>query len=132
MSHAELVAASNFSFLRGASHAHDLVAQAVALGCAGIGIADRNTVAGVVRAYSALNQIKEKHREETGGELPFRLAVGARLVFEDGAPDVVAYPANRNGWGRLCRLLTTATCAGQKVSVDLRSTISSTTRTTCC
>ncbi len=114
MSHAELVAASNFSFLRGASHAHDLVAQAIALGCEGIGIADRNTVAGVVRAYSALNQIKENHREETGAELPFKLAVGARLVFEDGAPDVVAYPANRDGWGRLCRLLTTGNLRGAK------------------
>ncbi|MCO5158653.1 MAG: error-prone DNA polymerase [Aquamicrobium sp.] len=114
MSHAELVAASNFSFLRGASHAHDLVAQAIALGCEGIGIADRNTVAGVVRAYSALNQIKEKHREETDGDIPFRLAVGARLVFEDGAPDVVAYPANRDGWGRLCRLLTVGNLRGTK------------------
>ncbi|MEC7934510.1 MAG: hypothetical protein VX218_19795, partial [Pseudomonadota bacterium] len=46
---AELVAATNFSFLRGASHASDMVARAMALGLAGIGIADRNSVAGVVR-----------------------------------------------------------------------------------
>ena len=114
MSYAELVTASNFSFLRGASHARDLVMQAIALGCEGIGLADRNTVAGVVRAYSALNQMQEKCREETGQTLPFKLAVGARLVFEDGAPDVVAYPANRAGWGRLCRLLTKGNLRGVK------------------
>ena len=48
--YAELAAATNFSFLRGASHAHEMVARAMALGHAGIGIADRNTMAGVVRA----------------------------------------------------------------------------------
>ena len=51
---AELVAATNYSFLRGASHPADMVAQALALGMAGIGIADRNSVAGVVRgSYDA-------------------------------------------------------------------------------
>ena len=51
---AELVAATNFSFLRGASHPSDLVARALELGHTGVGIADRNSVAGVVRAYAAL------------------------------------------------------------------------------
>ena len=114
MSHAELVAASNFSFLHGASHARELVAQAIALGCDGIGLADRNTVAGVVRAYTALKQAQESHLAETGRPLAFRLAVGARLVFEDGTPDVVAYPASRDGWGRLCRLLTKGNLRGTK------------------
>ena len=50
-SYAELVTASNFSFLRGASHPQDLVKRAAELGLNGIGVADRNTVAGVVRAY---------------------------------------------------------------------------------
>ncbi len=100
---AELVAASNFSFLRGASQAAGLVGQAIALGLGGIGIADRNTVAGVVRAHAAIK------REREDGALPatFRLAVGARLVFADDTPDLVAYPATRQGWGRLTRLLTT-------------------------
>jgi len=114
MSYAELVTASNFSFLRGASHACDLVAEALALGYDGIGIADRNTVAGVVRAYSALNRAREKCREETGKDLAFKLAVGARLVFEDGTPDIVVYPANRDGWSRLCRLLTVGNLRGAK------------------
>ena len=105
--YAELAVTSNFSFLRGASHARDLVGQALALGHAGIGIADRNTVAGVVRAYSALSEAKAAFRKQHGAELAFKLAVGARLVFADGTPDILAYPENRAGWGRLCRLLTT-------------------------
>ncbi len=96
---AELVAASNYSFLRGASHPAEMVHRAFALGMAGIGIADRNTVAGVVRAHMAW-------RELGGSDGPFRLIVGARLVFADGTPDIVAYPATRHGWGRLTRLLT--------------------------
>lgn len=103
----ELVAATNYSFLDGASHAEDMVAQAITLRHAGIGIADRNTVAGVVRAYDAL---KRAETGRLGSALPpfgFTLAVGTRLVFADGTPDIVAYPANRTGWGRLTRILTT-------------------------
>lgn len=100
---AELVAATNYSFLRGASHPAEMVTQAHALGMAGIGIADRNTVAGVVRAYMACKAIARESGDAPGS---FRLAVGARLVFADGTPDIVAYPATRQGWGRLTRLLT--------------------------
>ncbi|MBC2665456.1 error-prone DNA polymerase [Novosphingobium flavum] len=96
---AELVAATNYSFLRGASHPAEMVARAHALGMTGLGIADRNTVAGVVRAHVAW-------REVGGLAGGFRLAVGARLAFADGTPDVIAYPATRHGWGRLTRLLT--------------------------
>ncbi len=135
ISYAEFATATNFSFLRGASHARDLVLTAVLLGHRGIGIADRSTVAGVVRAYSALEDLKrdgavppEKLRDGSGsGEFiwkehasaadnladelmrrakDFKLAVGTRLVFKDGTPDILAYPENRDGWGRLCRLLT--------------------------
>jgi error-prone DNA polymerase len=93
---AEMVAATNYSFLRGASHPAEMVAAALSLGHAGIGIADRNSVAGVVRAWVALK----------GETRAFKLAVGARLVFADGTPDIVAYPETRHGWGRLTRLLT--------------------------
>jgi error-prone DNA polymerase len=96
---AEVMAATNYSFLRGASHPAEMVHQAHALGMAGIGIADRNTVAGVVRAHLAW-------RELGGLNSGFRLIVGARLVFADGTPDIIAYPATRHGWGRLTRLLT--------------------------
>ncbi len=96
---AELAAATNYSFLRGASHPAAMVSHAQALGMRGIGIADRNTVAGVVRAHVAW-------RELGGAASGMRLAVGARLVFADDTPDIVAYPATRHGWGRLTRLLT--------------------------
>ncbi|MGB5078608.1 MAG: PHP domain-containing protein, partial [Sphingorhabdus sp.] len=99
---AELVAATNYSFLRGASHPAEMVLQAVALGLAGIGIADRNSVAGVVRAWAALRDA----REDGTVQASFRLVTGARLVFCDGTSDIVAYPATRRGWGRLTRLLT--------------------------
>ena len=90
---AELIAATNFSFLRGASHAHEMVGQAAELGLAAIGIADRNTLAGVVRAYTAAK------------EHSIRLLVGARLVTTDGF-EAVCYPTDRAAYGRLCRLLT--------------------------
>src|ERR1043165_3804659 len=51
MSYAELAVTTNFSFLRGASHPSEFVEQAALLGHAAIGIADRNSLAGVVRAY---------------------------------------------------------------------------------
>jgi len=98
----ELLAATNYSFLRGANHAADMVMNAIDLGHAGIGIADRNTVAGVVKAHVALKEAREQGL--VGPD--FRLVVGARLAFIDGTPDIVAYPVNRRGWGNLTRLLT--------------------------
>ena len=96
---AEVVAATNFSFLRGASHPAVMVQQAAHLGMTGIGIADRNTVAGVVRAHQALRDLRPLG-------VTMRLIVGARLVFADGTPDIVAYPRTLMGWGQLTRLLT--------------------------
>ena len=133
--YAELAAASNFSFLRGASHPKSLVLSAILHGHTGLGLADRNTVAGVVRAWSALNTLREeglsppeKVRDGGGpGETSFvedpmndpalsdlvkaraqnfRLLTGARLAFNDGTPDIIAYAEDRAGWGRLTRLLT--------------------------
>ena len=125
---AELVAATNYSFLRGASHPkRHRALWPCHLGLTGIGIADRNTVAGVVRAWAALRDARRKARaraalkDKAGCGPPARtqrapkrrvcrtdlkLVVGARLVFDDGTPDIVAYPATRRGWGRLTSLLT--------------------------
>ena len=75
--YAELQVTSNFSFLRGASHPEELVAEAQALGHAAIAITDRNTLAGVVRAHRAAK------------ELDMRLVVGCRLVLADGASAAV-------------------------------------------
>ena len=94
--YAEIAVTTNYSFLRGASHPRELIERAAELGHAAIGIADRNTLAGVVRAYAALQDIK--------GHRP-KLLVGARLVFTDSTPDILAYPSNRAAYGRLCRLL---------------------------
>ncbi|MGC1467948.1 MAG: error-prone DNA polymerase, partial [Sphingorhabdus sp.] len=76
-----------------------MVWRAALLGMAGIGIADRNTVAGVVRAHIAWREVRAQMPD-------FRLVVGARLVFADDTPDIAAYPMTRFGWGRLTRLLT--------------------------
>ena len=119
MSYAELAAATNYSFLHGASHPHEMVAEALALGHAGIGIADRNTVAGVVRAHVALREAVEA-AAEVGLKIDFRLVVGARLVFADGTPDIIAYPATRHGWGRLTRLLTVGNLRAEKGGCILR------------
>jgi len=117
---AELAAATNFSFLHGASHPSDMVAQALALGMYGIGIADRNSVAGVVRAWAALRDAQAGAKADLGEEIVFKLAVGARLVFADGTPDVIAYPATRAGWARLCRLLTLGNLRAKKGACELR------------
>ena len=133
MSYAELHCASNFSFLRGASHAEELVTQAKHLGLAAIAITDRNTLAGVVRAHSAAK------------DMGLKFVVGAQLVlhqrdlisrFATASPkekrdfnnrlhpsplekvdrafwretdevpiSLLAYPTNRAAYGRLCRLL---------------------------
>ncbi|RWP13805.1 MAG: DNA polymerase III subunit alpha [Mesorhizobium sp.] len=94
--YAEFGIQSNFSFLRGASKPEELVVAAKFLGFSSIGLADRNTVAGVVRAW-------QQAKVEGLSCHP-----GCRLVFCDGTPDVLAYPRDRKGWGHLCRMLTQA------------------------
>tara|TARA_R110000782_G_scaffold127769_1_gene219363 strand:- start:2978 stop:6298 length:3321 start_codon:yes stop_codon:yes gene_type:complete len=119
--YAELAAATNFSFLRGASHPSDMVARALELGMTAIGIADRNSVAGVVRAHMALREAKSRAHAEGLPPPDFRLVVGARLVFADGTPDIIAYPSTRHGWGRLTRLLTIGNLRAEKGDCILRS-----------
>ncbi len=91
--YAELQVASNFSFLRGASHPEEMVAAAAALGHAAVAITDRNTLAGVVRAHG---------QAKVSG---IKLLVGARLDVEDG-PSLLCFPRTRKAYGQLCRLLT--------------------------
>ena len=100
--YAELQASSNFSFLRGASHPEELVQAAAALGYEALGIADRNTLAGVVRAHGAAKRAKLK------------LVIGARLdLFDDASKPqagstfgVLVFPQDRAAYGCLSRLLT--------------------------
>ena len=88
MGYAELAAATNFSFLQGASPADEMVATAMALGHYGIGIADRNSVAGVVRAHIAVKEARERQSEQGLDTSDFRLVVGARLAFADTTPAI--------------------------------------------
>ena len=89
----ELQVATNYSFLHGASHPRELALQAKKLGYEAIGIADRNTMAGIVRAFDGCN---------IAG---IRLVVGCRLDLQD-APSLLCYPQDRAAYGRLCTLLT--------------------------
>ncbi|MEL7129050.1 MAG: error-prone DNA polymerase [Pseudomonadota bacterium] len=99
--YAELSVTTNFSFLRGASHPAELVAQAKLLGLSAIGVADRNTLAGVVRAHIAAK------------EADLKLLVGVRLVPEDG-PEILCYPETRAAYGRLSRLLSVGKMRAEK------------------
>jgi len=96
--YAEIGITTNFSFLRGGSHPQDYVHQASELRLAAIGIADHNTLAGIVRAYSELENPEVRHKP--------KLLIGARIVFIDGTPDILVYPRDRAAYGRLCQLLT--------------------------
>ena len=91
--YAELGAMTNFSFLEGAAHPGELMMQAKALGLAAVGVADRNTLAGMVRALMDADRYD------------IRLVVGARLAFTDGT-ELIVFPRDRAAYGRLCRLLT--------------------------
>ncbi len=100
MSFAELCVTTNFSFLRSGSHPEEMVKQAAELGLVGIGIADRNTLAGVVRAHVKAEALKEDEG------IDIRVIVGSRLVFRDGTPDLIVYPKDRPAFAHLTRLLT--------------------------
>ncbi len=104
--YAELAVTTNFSFLRGASHPQEMVARADDLGLTAIGIADRNSFAGVVRAYDEAKKRKIK------------LLVGTRLVTTDGF-EVLTYPTDRTAYGRLCRLITAGNLKAKKSECHL-------------
>src|SRR5438067_6585963 len=103
----ELGVASPFSFLRGASDAIELVMTALGQGYDAIGIADRNTLAGVVRMHSAAK------------EAGLRPLIGCRLDLTD-APSLLAYPVDREGYGRLSRLLSLGKMRAEKGECELR------------
>ncbi len=132
MSYAELCVTTNFTFLTGASHPEEMVTRAAELGLEAIAITDRNSLAGVVRAYAALEalrreadeaaiRIRSQHRidpcsrQEVGQATPIarpeaprlpRLITGCRLVLRDSPVEWLALPCERAGYQRLTRLLT--------------------------
>lgn len=97
----ELGLVSCFSFLRGASHSVDLVKMARAQGYDAIGIADANTMAGVVRIHSDAKKLK------------LRPVIGCRIETVEGLA-FLAYPTDRAAYGRLCRLIS----AGRRAKLD--------------
>lgn len=101
MNYTELQVTTNFSFLRGASHPEELVEQAVALGYTAIAITDRNSLAGIVRAYAAA--------KKNG----IRIIVGCRLDLLDGLP-LLAYPTTKKAYAQLSNLLTLGNRRAQK------------------
>ena len=104
--YAELQCTSHFSFLRGASSCEELFSQAALLGIAALGIVDRNSLAGIVRAHEAA--------KVTG----VRLIVGCRLELADGM-SVLVYPTDRPAYSRLCRLLSVGKKRGGKAKCIL-------------
>lgn len=101
LNYTELQVTSNFSFLRGASHPEELVDQAASFGYETIGITDRNTVAGIVRAHVAA---KAKN---------IRIIPGCRIDLLDG-PSLLMYPQNKSGYEKLCALLTKGNLRAEK------------------
>ncbi|GLR77359.1 error-prone DNA polymerase (plasmid) [Azospirillum oryzae] len=104
--YAELQVTTHFSFLRGASSCEELFSRAAALGIPALGIVDRHSLAGIVRAHEAARQ--------TG----VRLVIGSRLDLTDGTA-LLLYPMDRAGYGRLCRLLTLGKSRAGKGACDL-------------
>jgi len=112
--YAELAVSTNFSFLRGASHPQDYVEQAILYGLHAIGIADRNTTAGLVRAYAAARVAPGKAWKAGDPEAwKIRFLPGVRLVTDAGF-EAIAYPMDRAAYGRLCRLLSTGNRRARK------------------
>jgi error-prone DNA polymerase len=101
MAYAELHCLTNFTFLEGASHGEDLVKRAHELGLNALAITDRNSLAGVVRAHRAANQ------------LGLKIIIGSEIELENGRRFILL-PRDRVAYGRLCRLLSIGRQRGEK------------------
>ena len=142
--YAELCVTTNFTFLTGASHPEELMVRAAELRLSAIAITDRNSLAGVVRAWTALKElrreadaavsIRSQHQVDAssrqvvghptplarpgGRDLP-RLIVGCRLVLRDSAVHWLALPRDRAAYAGLTRLLTRGKRRAEKGGCDL-------------
>ena len=104
--YAELHCLSNFSFLRGASHAEELVGRAAGLGYAALALTDECSLAGIVRAHVAAKAARLK------------LIVGSEVRLEDGLKLVLLAP-DRKAYGALCALITAGRRGARKGSYAL-------------
>ncbi len=96
--YAELVCASNFSFLEGASHPQELVARAADLGYRAIAICDECSLAGVVRAFEEAQRCAQRGQ-------PIALIPASRFRLEDGSR-LVLLPEDQQGYTQICTLVT--------------------------
>ena len=115
MDYAELQVTTNYSFLRGGSHPQELVERAIELGHTAIGITDRNTLAGVVRAFAA-SRDKEKPKDPEKDRI--KLLVGSHLETRDGY-SLLVYPTDLDAYKRLSRLLTLGNRRTEKGQCDI-------------
>ena len=109
--YAELHCLSNFTFLKGASHPEELIERACKLGYSAIAITDECSIAGVVRALLQVKREKEQGRS-------IKLIVGAEFRLTCGLRFVALAP-DRQGYGRLCRLITRGRRVAEKGSYTL-------------
>lgn len=108
MAYAELFCQSNFSFLTGASHPQELIAQAEFLGYEAVAITDECSVAGVVRAYT-------EHKQRG---LSVKLIVGSLFNYTDELSVVLLCPT-KEAYSELCRIITNARRRSEKGSYQL-------------
>jgi error-prone DNA polymerase len=107
--YSELQVTTNFSFLRGASHPHELVWRAAELGYNAIGITDYNTLSGIVRAHTAARDAGIQLLVGCCLEIDFQGEIRHKLT-ERSSPyhqaSLLVYPTSKASYGSLCRLLT--------------------------
>jgi error-prone DNA polymerase len=108
--YAELHCLSNFTFLRGASHAHELIERACELGYSALAITDECSMAGIVRAYEAVKRLPPAS--------PLKLIIGTEITLEDGL-ELVLLATDRKSYGHLCALITRGRRQAEKGSYRL-------------
>ena len=112
--YAELAVTTNFSFLRGGSHPEELVEHATSWAW------PASALPTATRWPASCARIPPpKRTSDDVNERKLKIALGARLVFADGTPDILAYPQDRAAWGRLTRLLTVGKSRGDKAECIL-------------
>lgn len=107
--YSELQTTTNFSFLRGASHPHEYVWRAAELGYEAIGITDRNSLAGVVRAHAAARDAGMRALIGCRLEIDFQGQIQTLIsnrASEYHQSQILVYPTSRDSYGILCKLLT--------------------------
>ncbi|HQV08943.1 MAG TPA: PHP domain-containing protein, partial [Thauera sp.] len=121
--YAELHCLSNFSFLRGASHPDELVAQAAAQGYAALALTDECSLAGVVRAHRAAQTLRqqsiETYGEAVGVQKALKFLIGSEMTTVDGLK-LVFLAKNREGYGNLSALITLARRRAEKGAYTLQ------------